>query len=45
MQGPAHKMSIIPESSHCVMSAGEDGQVFMIDLSEGKPEKILLGIL
>ena len=42
MQGPAHKMSIIPESSHCVMSAGEDGQVFMIDIRQNKPDKILL---
>lgn len=41
-KGPAHKMSLIPESPHCVLSAGEDGQVFMMDIREQKPDKILL---
>ena len=40
-QGPAHKISLVPESQHCVLSAGEDGQVFMIDIRENKPDKIL----
>ena len=41
-KGPAHKMSLIPESQYCLLSAGEDGQVFMVDIREQKPDKILL---
>ena len=41
-KGPAHKMSVIPESQYCLLSAGEDGQVFMVDIREQKPDKILL---
>lgn len=35
-------MSLIPESQYCLLSAGEDGQVFLIDTREQKPDKILL---
>ena len=41
-KGPAHKMSLIPECHQCLLSAGEDGQVFMVDIREQKPDKILL---
>ena len=41
-KGPAHKMALIPGTGHSLLSAGEDGQVFMIDIRELKPDKILL---
>jgi len=41
-KGPAHKMSLLPDNQYCLLSAGEDGQVFMIDIREQKPDKILL---
>jgi len=41
-KGPAHKMTLIPGTNHSLLSAGEDGQVFMIDIRELKPDKILL---
>lgn len=43
-KGPAHKMSLIPGTATGtgLLSAGEDGQVFMIDIREIKPDKILL---
>jgi len=41
-KGPAHKMALIPGTGHSLLSAGEDGQVFMIDVRELKPDKILL---
>jgi len=41
-RGPAHKMSQVSDSGQVMLSAGEDGQVFSIDIREAKPEKILL---
>jgi len=41
-RGPAHKMTLLPDSPYIVLSAGEDGQVLSIDIREPKPDKILL---
>jgi len=41
-RGPAHKMSLLPDSPHVILSAGEDGQVLSVDIREQKPDKILL---
>jgi len=41
-RGPAHKMSLLPDSPYVILSAGEDGQVLSFDIREQKPDKILL---
>jgi len=41
-KAPAHKMSLLPDNPYVVLSAGEDGQVFSIDIRENKPCKALL---
>lgn len=41
-RGPAHKMTLLPDSPYIVLSAGEDGQVLSMDIREPKPDKILL---
>lgn len=38
-RGPAHKLSVSPETPHVVLSAGEDAVVYSIDIREDKAQK------
>ncbi|CAG7835719.1 unnamed protein product [Allacma fusca] len=40
-RGPAHKLSVSPESPHVVLSCGEDAVVYSIDIREDKAQRIL----
>ncbi|KAJ8919538.1 hypothetical protein NQ315_002159 [Exocentrus adspersus] len=40
-RGPCHKLSVLPEQPHVVLSAGEDGLVLSHDVRKNKPERIV----
>lgn len=40
-RGPAHKLSVSPDNPHVILSCGEDGVVFNIDIREEKPERLV----
>lgn len=40
-RGAAHKIAIEPDAGHTLLSAGEDGVTFQIDLREEKPTRLL----
>lgn len=40
-RGPAHKLSILPETPHVFLSSGEDGLVLSVDVRVSKPDKLV----
>ncbi|XP_049789049.1 DDB1- and CUL4-associated factor 8-like [Schistocerca nitens] len=41
-RGPAHKLSILPDSPHVFLSSGEDAVVMSVDVRAPKPDKLLV---
>nr|CAD7412799.1 unnamed protein product [Timema poppensis] len=40
-RGPAHKISVHPETPHTLLSSGEDSLVLSLDIRDPKPNKLL----
>ncbi|GLH01088.1 Protein will die slowly [Gryllus bimaculatus] len=40
-RGPAHKLSILPDTPHVFLSSGEDGLVMSVDVRVPKPHKLV----
>lgn len=40
-RGPCHKIAVLPEQPHIILSAGEDGLVLSHDVRKNKPERIV----